>query len=77
MLSAASTCETLSGSRNSFRSILAFKPEDDAIVFVHANRVTARAIGSKRVKPITGRHTKIFELGDGIDLIELPPNDWP
>src|SRR6516162_2980200 len=105
MRSAASTCETPSGSRHSFRSIspgcvgarcvgsierssvvvragdvisiLAFKREDDAILLVHANRMIARAIGSKSVKPITGRHTKILELRDGIDLIELPPNDWP
>jgi len=54
-----------------------FEPEQDTVLIVHAHRVVATKVTSKRVQPIPGGHFQVIEPRHGVDLIQLATDDWP
>lgn len=57
--------------------VRAFEAEDDALPVVDANRMVAGEIAGQGMQSICWRNLQVVQPRDGINPIELPPDDRP
>ena len=60
-----------------FEYVRAFEAKDDSILIVYTDGVPAAQVPAQSVQAIAGGHLQVIEPDDGVDLIQLPPDDGP